>query len=78
MTESESNGLTGWKPIETAPKDGRQILICFASKVTGEVVLSCVRWREERWLSGTTTDGVHIAVSSPTHWMEAPEPPANT
>lgn len=68
-----------WQPIETAPKDGRTILVFD----DGEVVT--VKWRyDDRWggawgsedyiQDGSIYDDALIA-HSPTHWMPLPDPP---
>lgn len=65
-----------WLPIETAPKDGTEIL---AVRGKLQCVVSWRGWRmgdgalrddEARWRSA---NGYHIV---PTHWMSLPEPPA--
>jgi len=72
--------MTGqaWQPIETAPKDGTEIL------AYDEMVLR-VSWQDE-WLSddyawhlGTCLMfGNSETKCSPTHWMPLPAPPEIT
>lgn len=59
-----------WKPIETAPKDGRRILLLWDIPLTG------------RWLDNTETkypwagwkpEGMHAVHGHPTHWMPLPD-----
>lgn len=68
----------GWQPIETAPKDGRDILVSGCS-CGPPVRIACwgtgrylgrVKGREWGWVDhpGHTCD--------PTHWMPLPAPPA--
>ena len=62
----------GWKPIETAPKDGQAIL------VTDGMDCYCVEWNEE--LDWWTVDDnklgpFRLRGSAPTHWMKLPEAP---
>lgn len=62
----------GWKPIETAPKDGTKILGAAGGRV--EIVAHAQHktarapWRENYSLGS-------ICFHQPTHWMPLPEPP---
>jgi len=66
-----------WQPIETAPKDGTEILVY--RKDAGVLVIQFVapydmvgtHDTEPDWF---TTYGEHIA-DVPTHWMPLPDPP---
>lgn len=58
-----------WQPIETAPKDGRNIL--GHDKYSN--VTECIRWVKNKWV--TTWD--HEEFDDPTHWMPLPPPPSN-
>ena len=70
--------MTGWQPIETAPKDGTVILAYL--KVDGVVQAHFVSPAEmlasdddeRRWF---TTDGQGLTARNLTHWMPLPEPP---
>jgi hypothetical protein len=75
------NETTGWQPIETAPKDGTEILIW-----DGTWVHTTVRVFND-WLGSSggvpffDDDGSdreyapgHLYLA-PTHWMPLPEPP---
>lgn len=57
-----------WQPIETAPKDGTQLL------------LTCVGWAEPvvaHWNAGAWDDGDYCDyMTGLTHWMPLPPPPA--
>ena len=62
----------GWKPIETAPKDGQAIL------VTDGMHCYCVEWDEEFdwWTVDDNKLGpFRLRGSAPTHWMKLPEAP---
>jgi hypothetical protein len=61
-----------WRPIETAPKDGTQILGLWVSYLDGQLMQPSygVVWNEGgSWLEA------YDEVSQPTHWMPLPEPP---
>lgn len=71
-----------WQPIETAPKDGVNVLLLVGGKVDigwwrqGSHALRAKPvpcWRYRRSLS-VTYDRAH----PPTHWMPLPEPPNPT
>lgn len=55
-----------WQPIETAPKDGTQILL---GKVGGSMIVGF--WNGYAWDDGDFDSNV----SWPSHWMPLPEPP---
>ena len=57
-----------WKPIETAPKDGKSILL-YPSPYLGEYV-AVGNWASHPKVWMTAGDMVN-----PTHWMPLPEPP---
>jgi hypothetical protein len=68
-----------WKPIETAPRDGTPILVCYAPQYTSNGFLPvAVRWRsfhpnakgKELFRDSSGTKVEHV-----THWMPLPEPP---
>jgi hypothetical protein len=64
-----------WQPIETAPKDGTDIIVAFAPEVGW---LSMVKWFEKRkrgwcWVCSHTHTR-HL--NSPTHWMPLPSLPS--
>ena len=73
--------MTNWQPIETAPKDGEQIVLAKYGWVypqTGgkKFVLWWLcdgHWssRFENWNDGIEPSGL----AGPTHWMPLPEPP---
>lgn len=59
--------MTNWQPIETAPKDGTEILVYSDGRVISTFWSFCA----EDWvdvLRGYT-------MRDPTHWMSLPEPP---
>ena len=64
-----------WQPIETAPKDGTDILV-----MTGET-MHVVRWINihgdfDYWAVDDNKHGPFtLRGKAPTHWMPLPEPP---
>lgn len=71
-----------WQPIETAPKDGRSLLlgggnICVGDDHKGMPVgVLQGEWSnaEKIWWVGTINGkSLHV---KPTHWMPLPEPPS--
>lgn len=75
--------MTEWQPIETAPKDGRTVLLgrwlttrlgqegLFWSEETGRVwveVDGAFPWSRKKWVK--TFDGDYYS-----HWKPLPEPP---
>lgn len=58
--------MSKWQPIETAPKDGSDILAHWKASGTSHVVYYALG----RWC-----DDCDDEISTPTHWMPLPEPP---
>lgn len=82
--------MNEWQPIETVPKDGRALLLCWAIDADGNPI----DWNEEPKSSGVFVQvasfsevvnswWVYIDTPSdarlhfdPTHWMPLPDPPS--
>jgi hypothetical protein len=62
-------GVTGWKPIETAPKDGKMISV-YSPDMSQYPCAAKWSLRENRWVEYTTADWC-----DPTHWMPLPAAP---
>jgi uncharacterized protein DUF551 len=68
--------MSEWQPIETAPIDGTDILVCMTHN------LSADEWETIQWVD-YQIPGAYWPVFSnrvdipfpPTHWMPLPEPP---
>jgi hypothetical protein len=60
--------MSEWQPIETAPKDGTDILGCWVRSN----VMGVVSYFDGIWLENDEK------VSAPSHWMPLPELPAVT
>lgn len=74
-----------WKPIETAPKDGTEILLCRATDTDGGII-EAADWgifiQVAAWWSGENDWIVFCSLPSeprlhfmPTHWAELPANP---
>lgn len=61
--------MTGWQPIETAPKDGRYILLFDPSASPDHRVVRA--HFNDYW---ETADGT-TWLDNVTHWMPLPDPP---
>tara|TARA_Y100000310_G_scaffold63233_1_gene58530 strand:- start:2296 stop:2508 length:213 start_codon:yes stop_codon:yes gene_type:complete len=66
-----------WQPIDTAPKDGTEILVYGRSKKERWQMFTVVFWQYNCW---TLTETGGYAEDSdpsldPTHWMPLPDPP---
>lgn len=75
MKTAELKALrAGWQPIETAPRDGTQVLATwgYTWEVNRPHVEVCETGEEGIWFY--SYDG-HSPQVPPTHWMPLPEPP---
>ena len=65
-----------WQPIETAPKDGAEVLLAFGYGYDAPPPITCY-WNSERedWLLGNSLSVPVSVPAKPTHWMPLPEPP---
>jgi hypothetical protein len=59
-----------WQPIETAPKDGTNILLGWPTMVLSGYWAD---WRSRK--SWVTSRGEYSDKYAPTHWMPLPDPP---
>ncbi|MEO0943239.1 MAG: DUF551 domain-containing protein [Pseudomonadota bacterium] len=69
-----------WQPIETAPKDGTEVILFYWWYIDGGLVTAGY-WhpvfddvKGGFWYA----DLVNAGAADPTHWMPLPEPPSNT
>jgi hypothetical protein len=79
--------VNGWQPIETAPKDGRFVLLHVPQGLESGVVTVGAYWKADgradngRFLKGNWDGwlGMDVDVRSswcePTHWQPLPTPP---
>ena len=71
--------MSGWQPIETAPKDGTRILLGRFGKpkcdMNGRIMVDWYRQQSDK--AGFTGFGKFNTTYWPaTHWQPLPEPPA--
>lgn len=66
--------VTGWQPIETAPRDGTVIVAI--SGVAGHNGYSIIFWDEDGWAGYTAEDEKRLVRFPPALWCDIPEPPA--
>ena len=64
----------GWRPIETAPRDGT--IIVAISGVAGHNGYSIIFWDEDGWAGYTAEDEKRLVRFPPALWCDIPEPPA--
>jgi len=73
QSESTQAQPSQWRPIETAPKDGRGILgFVWPEWIEGFF------WNGHEWSFLSDGDIPNNAEHQPTHWMPLPEPPTDT
>lgn len=65
--------MSEWQPIETAPKDGKDVQVYVTESREQFVAF----WSEsdDGFCFATTKEGKPILVKTPTHWMPLPPPP---
>lgn len=66
--------LNDWLPIETAPKDERDIL-GWCAYTTGDFYAESIFWGST---TGTWVTTVEMEEAFPTHWMPLPPPPSDS
>ena len=67
----------GWRPIETAPRDGRTVLAYFPAQAghaarQDVIAVYWTGWGGGRW--ETAWSGAKLN-AKPSHWMPLPDPP---
>lgn len=66
--------MSEWQPIETAPKDGTDIL-AWGPFGHGHLVVSFDDKAEQPGWPWCTLDGPNYSLTTFTHWMPLPNPP---
>ncbi|MBS0988955.1 hypothetical protein JK182_09810 [Acetobacter okinawensis] len=73
----EAADAAAWRPIETAPKDGTDIIACgtqtFDAGCDPEPFINIIFWSGNMWQDGTIADQ-----PKPTHWQPLPTRPNAT
>ena len=75
--------MSDWKPIESAPKDGTQVLITggtaevcdYQATFVGAVGIAFWDVTRDHWHGNEANAHDEFYVHKPTHWMPLPEPP---
>jgi hypothetical protein len=77
MTQNTVEGRTDWQLIETAPKDGVEILV--ARFWPGKKPIYAVdQWSQKEEAGYEGFGKFNMTYWPPTHWMPLPSPPALT
>lgn len=71
LDEQRQAETDGWRPIETAPRDGRDLLL-FLHREYGDVMFVAGWWTSRQEWAG---DGGERCPFEPTHWTNLPAPP---
>ena len=67
-----------WQPIETAPKDGSEVLVIYDadSHEVGPAYFSRADGGQDAWMwADLSLDDENCFVGNPTYWMPLPSPP---
>jgi hypothetical protein len=66
--------MSDWQPMETAPKDGTDVLLAAQWDKTGRWLQGIGRWNNGRYQENAVGWG-WTWYAQPTHWMPLPDPP---
>lgn len=73
-------GFPTWRPIETAPRDGKHVILYFGPPAAGGFDIGA--WRAPNWANNDTPAWfccgrlLNYGGLEPTHWMPLPDTPA--
>ena len=73
--QAELDAATKWRPIETAPRDGTDMIIrddirAFVARWSNYGLADSKGWLVDEWASGDYNDW--MLVENPTHWLPLP------
>jgi hypothetical protein len=80
LTQLVREGIAaeGWQPIETAPKDGHEVIIATWGSA-GRCCADVCYWSDDDYNDlGPSWRFWRWSMLTPTHWMPLPSPPAAT
>lgn len=67
--------MSEWQPIETAPKDGRTLMVWITDPDVSSHCFAPVSITSDgKWWDDSTGDQIE-PLKNATHWMPLPEPP---
>ena len=71
--------MTNWQPIETAPKDGTEILLAveYPRAQRRGFFTQVMTALFSKWENGWVATSGAVLSGTATHWMPLPTPPAN-
>lgn len=64
--------MSGWQPIETAPKDGSWIIV---ASTHNRYYLAAVQWNDDYWWDVNEANHNDPMDYAATHWQPFPDPP---
>lgn len=73
--KAEEPMMSNWKPIETAPKDGTEVLLYWPLEGLGDLhsKIKIGSWHSDAW--GWQDRFCRSYTDAPTHWQPLPDPP---
>jgi hypothetical protein len=72
LAAQDAEKVAGWQPIESAPKDGKWILVWWPTVTDVPFVGYCINGQ---WRAATDGDS-WPGMEGPTHWQPLPAPPS--
>ena len=61
--------VTAWRPMETAPRDGTDVLVADEG---GELFVAFWEPTDEQWIFATSPRGWRVGVAKPVGWLPLP------
>lgn len=72
--------MSEWRPIETAPKDGTEVILRFVVRDGDTRPVEALNgWYDGSWrrICYSTYSYRYFSLGDVTHWMPLPKPPSN-